>query len=88
MKFEVHWPPAVIVWTPGWIVAVAAGAHADAALGAAIHATTAALAASASLSRRVILEYPFGSLWIRKTRRRATYPILGGFRLMSAAAFA
>src|SRR3982074_914267 len=31
MKFDVHWPPAVNVWTPGRIAAVAAGAHADAA---------------------------------------------------------
>jgi hypothetical protein len=30
MKFEVHWAPFVTVCTPGWIVAVAAGAHADA----------------------------------------------------------
>src|SRR5438874_1954685 len=32
MKLAVHWPPAVMVWTPGWIAAVAAGAHAGAGL--------------------------------------------------------
>jgi hypothetical protein len=30
-KFAVHWAPAVKVWTPGWMVAVAAGAHVGAA---------------------------------------------------------
>ena len=28
MKLAVHWPPAVSVWTPGWMVAVASGAQA------------------------------------------------------------
>src|SRR6267378_2824036 len=31
MKFAVHCPPCVKVCTPGWMAAVAAGAHADAA---------------------------------------------------------
>ena len=31
MKFDVHWAPSVNVCTPGWMAAVAAGAHADAA---------------------------------------------------------
>src|SRR5438046_3111275 len=30
MKFAVHWAPAVYVLTPGWTVAVAAGAQAEA----------------------------------------------------------
>ncbi len=35
MKLAVHWPePSVSVWMPGWMVALAAGAHADAAAGA------------------------------------------------------
>src|SRR5260370_22541955 len=34
MKLAVHCPPAVKVWTPGWIGAVAAGAQAGAALAA------------------------------------------------------
>ena len=31
MKLAVHCAPAVRVWTPGWMAAVAAGAHAGAA---------------------------------------------------------
>jgi hypothetical protein len=43
MKFEVHWPePSVLVCTPGWIGAVAAGAHAEAVAGSAKAAITAA----------------------------------------------
>src|ERR1700760_443372 len=45
MKFAVHWAPSVNVCTPGWIVAVAAGAQADAADGAMASAATAAAAA-------------------------------------------
>src|SRR6185312_15989569 len=30
-KFAVHWAPSVRTWTPGWIVALAAGAHVGAA---------------------------------------------------------
>ena len=43
----VHWPPAVYVWTPGWMVADDAGAQADAGaegMKAAPRARTAAVA--------------------------------------------
>src|SRR5690242_7895827 len=49
MKFAVHWAPSVNVWTPGWTVAVAAGAQADAADGT---MASAASAAAAARSRR------------------------------------
>src|SRR5690349_3645523 len=39
-KFAVHCAPAVKVWTPGWIGAVAAGAHVGAALAEGASATT------------------------------------------------
>jgi hypothetical protein len=40
MKCDVHWAPSVSVWTPGWIAAVAAGAHAEAAGASASVAST------------------------------------------------
>jgi hypothetical protein len=43
-KFAVHCAPLVSVWTPGWIVAVAAGAHVGAA--AAVNEVAAAVATS------------------------------------------
>src|SRR3954466_10729658 len=49
-KFAVHWPPSVTVWTPGWILAVEAGAHADAIDGAMARAAIAAVAAKARRS--------------------------------------
>src|SRR3954447_12026674 len=58
MKLEVHCPPPVIVCTPGWIAAVAAGAQAEAVLGPAAATIKAATAARVNLNRRVILEYP------------------------------
>src|SRR4051812_50105556 len=52
-KFAVHWPPSVTVWTPGWIVAVEAGAHADAIDGAMARAAIAAGAAEGRRSKPV-----------------------------------
>src|SRR4051812_3673633 len=49
-KLAVHCPPSVTVWTPGWIVAVEAGAHADAIDGAMARAAIAAVAAKARRS--------------------------------------
>src|SRR3954451_22618972 len=40
-KFDVHWPPSVTVCTPGWMAAVAAGAHVGAAAAGSATATAA-----------------------------------------------
>src|ERR1700760_1319049 len=74
MKFAVHWAPSVNVWTPGWIVAVAAGAQADAAEGAMASAATAAAAAR---SRRC-MGLPPGSVVRRLKRGRAPELALRG----------
>src|SRR6266511_1507613 len=53
-KFEVHWAPSVMVWTPGWIVAWSAGAQADAPAGANAKAEIAAAATRAVRAFRFI----------------------------------
>ena len=53
MKLAVHWPePAVSVWMPGWMVALDAGAHADAAAGA---SAAAPMASAVARTARVLL---------------------------------
>src|SRR3954451_1849457 len=57
MKLAVHWAPWVSVWTPGWMAAVAAGAHTGALRAGAIEAmplnkTSSAPARPASERRR------------------------------------
>ncbi len=57
MKFEVHWPePSVLVITPGWIGAVAAGAQADAAAGTSATTTSATITAAIVGAERGIEE--------------------------------
>src|SRR5690242_5117615 len=51
MKFDVHWPASLTVWTPGRIVAVDAGAHVGAATAGAA-ATSAPAATTAATSAR------------------------------------
>ena len=51
MKFEVHCPPSVSVWTPGWMVALSAGAHAEAVDGT---SAMAAIAANRASARRYV----------------------------------
>jgi hypothetical protein len=52
----VHCPPAVTVCTPGWMVAVAAGAHASALAGRAAATTTIAMSTRAFLNTQAL--YP------------------------------
>src|SRR4051794_1677188 len=48
-KLAVHWAPCVNVWMPGWTVAEAAGAHADAVEALRASAVRAAAVDAASL---------------------------------------
>src|SRR5882724_10395496 len=48
-KFAVHWAPLVNVWTPGWIVALPAGAQARAPGAVTSSATSDAAVSAASL---------------------------------------
>src|SRR2546423_1881225 len=57
MKFDVHWAPWVNVWTPGWMAAVAAGAHADAA-GASTSVASTEAPATHSLTLFICLTLP------------------------------
>src|SRR3954463_3467316 len=54
MKLDVHCPPAVNTWTPGWIFAELAGAHADATDGAMARIEIAAAASAATKVFRCI----------------------------------
>src|SRR6266540_4244669 len=49
-KLAVHWAPAVTVWTPGWIGAVAAGAQVGAAAAGGACAATRGTAAVAQVT--------------------------------------
>src|SRR4051794_37486641 len=49
MKFDVHWAPSVNVMTPGWTVALPAGAQAKAAVAPSSEAIRATASVAASL---------------------------------------
>lgn len=53
-KFDVHCAPSVNTWTPGWMVAELAGAHADAGDGAMARTEIAATAIAAVRAFRCI----------------------------------
>src|SRR5205085_1961190 len=60
-KFDVHCAPAVMTCTPGCTAAEAAGAHADAAVGASMPAATEPATATAIRNPRPMYEPPHWS---------------------------
>src|SRR3954452_5027857 len=67
MKLAVHWLPSVNSWTPGWMVAVAAGAHA-----AVVRAATDGAAAATGAMRVVAATAEMMSERVRMAGERGT----------------